>query len=116
MPLQGRAKILQSLQSGALRYVKDEDQKKTGDADMKKYEKPLLRFGKYPTLKETRLFRFLYNTDGMKGYFLPQKPLMKYGLKEFMHALSNSCWKTGFLKEAFKLPLPYYYVYELLRK
>lgn len=109
-------KILQSLQSGALRYVKDEDQKKTGDADMKKYEKPLLRFGKYPTLKETRLFRFLYNTDGMKVYFLPQKPLMKYGLKEFMHALSNSCWKTGFLKEAFKLPLPYYYVYELLRK
>ena len=77
---------------------------------------PLLRFGMHPTLRETALFSFFYNTDGSKVYFTAQKPLFRFRPKEFIHALANSPWKTGFMKSAFRLPLPYYTVYRLLRK
>lgn len=98
------------LQNGALRYIKK-------PSDVKKDSwKSLINFGLSPTLKQLRLFRFFYNMDGEKLYFLPQKKLHRYRIKEFLLAFSNSCWKTGFMKAAFKLPLPYFWIYNILRK
>ena len=57
-----------------------------------------------------------YNMDGTKVYYLCQKPIYQYNLKEFIHACRNSVWKTGFMKSAFKFPFPYYFIYELIKK
>ena len=102
-------------QNGALRYVE-----KANAADIRKskeeFVRPLLSFGMHPSLKDTRLFSFFYNIDGSKVWYLPQKPLYRYRPKELVHALANSPWKTGFMKAAFKLPLPYHLIYRALKK
>lgn len=100
---------IKSLQNGALRYLRNPPDKKTS-------WKPLVAFGMNPTSKRLKLFSFFYNVDGEKLYFLPQKSIFQYRLKEFLVAFSNSCWKTGFMKAAFKLPFPYFWIYNVLRK
>ena len=102
-------------QRGAIDYVSFAAENHL-DADDRTMTKPLIRFGKRPSLKETRLLSFLYNYDGTKVYFTAQKCLFKYTPREFIHALSNSLWKTGFMKSAFKIPFPYYTIYRLIRK
>lgn len=77
---------------------------------------PLLDFGRSPSLKDVKLFSFMYIVDGKKYYFTSQKSLFRYTPREFVHALSNSPWKTGFLKSAFKIPLPYFIIYNLIKK
>lgn len=107
---------IMALQDGSLKYIDDNKCVEFKLENIKDYAKPLIKFGKNPSHSETKLFEFFYNIDGSKVYFLPQKPLYKYKPKEFIHALSNSCWKTGFMKSAFKMPFPYFKVYEVLRK
>lgn len=77
---------------------------------------PLIKFGKNPSLKDVELFSFFYNTDGIKEYYVSQKGLLKYKPKELIRTLSNSVWKTGFMKSVFKVPFPYFYIYSWLRK
>lgn len=103
-------------QKGALDFVKEAERKKYTLVDCEQMAMPLVHMGKSPSIKQVKLFEFLYNADGTKEYFTCQKPLYKYKLKEFMHDLSNSPWKTGFMKSAFRLPLPYYLIYEIVRK
>lgn len=84
--------------------------------DLRDYAKPLLKFGKSPPLWGVKLFSFFYNVDGTKQYFVAQKPLWKYRPGELAHDLSNSVWKTGFMKSVLKVPFPYFKIYDLLRK
>lgn len=77
---------------------------------------PLIEFGKNPSLKDVKLFSFFYNTDGIKEYYVSQKGLFEYKPRELVLALSNSVWKTGFMKSVFKLSFPYFYIYSWLRK
>ena len=109
-------KALENVQNGAMQYISDKGQMKLDGVSLHESVDVFVKFGKNPTLKETRMFSFLFNLDGKKEYFLPQKPIFRYRPSEFMHALSKSCWKTGFMKAAFKIPLPYYRLYEMLRK
>ena len=108
-------KAVKSWQYGALRFVKKACETRLADSDRQLTE-PLIRFGMKPTVRDTELFSFFYITDGTKVYFTAQKPLFRYTPKEFLHALSDSSWKTGFMRSAFRLPLPYYQIYRLLRK
>lgn len=105
---------IEALQSGAIEYLNNCG--RSGLAATAKSYAPLLQFGMYPTAKDVDLFRFFYNTDGSKVYFVPQKSIWHYSLSEFVHALSNSTWKPGFMKAAFRLPLPYYWVYNYMRR
>ena len=109
------AEALVSVQRGALQYVINAKYNKSVERNYQVYAKELIRFGKSPRLKDVQLFCSLYNLDGKKAYFLPQKPVWKYKAGEFLHALSNSCWKTGFMKAAFKFPMPYYRIYKNLK-
>jgi hypothetical protein len=84
--------------------------------DLVEYAMPLLLYGEKPTLEQALLFRNMYNTDGIKTYFLPQKPLRQYKFSEFKRDLSNSSWKTGFLKAALKVPFPYDWIYKVMKK
>ncbi|MGO4997464.1 hypothetical protein [Oribacterium sp. Sow4_G1_1] len=102
-------------QSGALDFIQ------RIDGSNMKYSKeewirPLLQFGMSPSLKDVDLFDFFYINDGKREFFTAQKPLFKYKVKELLHDLSNSPWKTGFMKSALKIKLPYYWVYKVLRK
>ena len=77
---------------------------------------PCIKFGMHPSLAQTKLFKFFYTMDGERLYFLPQKSLFHYKPKEFIQDLRNSMWKTGFMKEAFKIPFPYFWIYQLMKK
>mgnify|MGYP001069184290 CR=1 FL=1 len=108
--------LIKDLQNGGLDYVYEAVQRCIQVENNKWLYMPLVRFGMYPTLSQTRIFHSFYTTDGEKLYFLPQKSILRYKPKEFLLALSNSMWKTGFMKEAFKIPFPYYWIYKLIRK
>lgn len=84
--------------------------------DLRDWAMPLVEFGKNPPLWGVKLFSFFYNVDGTKQYFVAQKPLWRYRPKELVHDLSNSVWKTGFMKSVLRVPFPYFKVYDLLRK
>jgi hypothetical protein len=107
---------LERLQQGALTFVERYLPVAQERFTKQDYIRSLMRFGKYPDLQGVRLFSFFYIMDGNKAYFVPQKSLIHNCLREFMHDLSNSPWKTGFMRGAFKLPLPYFWLYSLLRR
>lgn len=102
-------------QKGALEFIKEamlvELQYQDEELSM-----PLVEFGRNPSMKDIRLFSALYNTDGVKSYYISQKRLFEYKMREFVLALSNSVWKTGFMKSVFKIPFPYYFIYCLMKK
>lgn len=104
-------KNIKSLHEGALKFVEQFAKDST-----KKSYKPLLKFGCNPTNHQVNLFKFFYTTDGEIRYFIPQKPLYRYLPKQFITDFSNSSWKTGFLKGLFKIPLPYFWIYKLLKR
>lgn len=104
---------IKDMQVGALNFVKVNLSNKLENMDL---INPLINAGKSPTLSETKLFKDYYLMDGSKIFFIPQKVIYKYSIKEFVHALSNSPWKTGFMKAAFKIDFPYYKIYSLLKK
>lgn len=101
---------------GALDFIKKISLRQDILVENKIWAIPLINVGKNPTNKQIKLFEFLYNVDGIKNYYVCQKSLWEYDLEEFIHSLSNSVWKTGFMKSAFKIPLPYFWIYELIRK
>lgn len=99
---------IKAIQTAAVNYVKEG---KEGNAS------ELLRFGQKPTLTQLKIFKDFYTIDGgIKSFLLPQKRFYQYKISEFIHELSKSSWKTGFLKETFRLPFPYYCIYKLLKK
>lgn len=79
---------------------------------------PLLRFGCNPPSWGRRLFRRFFNFDnGVRLYLLPQKSPLRHSPREFVLRLSQSSWKTGFLRDTLRLPfLPYLTLYKLLKK
>lgn len=102
---------ISKMQEGAMDFVREQSDF-SGDC-----LKQMFRVAMRPSLDETAMFSGFYNIDyGAKSFFLPQKSVFRFSPKEFVLALSLSPWKTGFLKQAFKLPLPYYTIYKLLKK
>lgn len=102
---------VRSLQSGALSFVR-ENPDFNGDC-----LSPLFAVGMNPSREQLAMFMPFYNIDnGLKVFYLPQKSIFRFSPREFLLALSQSPWKTGFLKQALKLPLPYHTIYKLLKK
>lgn len=104
------------LHDGTLDYIREHKEAELFGKETAQANKVFMRFGKSPSLKQLQLFHDFYNFDGTEVYYLPQKTLFEYGFKEVLHGLSNSTWKTGYMKQLFKLPLPYYWIYYLVRK
>lgn len=107
---------IDDLQSGALDAVHALSKDTPKVSELSDFAMPLINYGKYPSGKAVKLFSNMYNIDGIKTYFVAQKSIFRYRLKDFKHDLSNSPWKTGFMKSAFKIPFPYYFIYKVLRK
>lgn len=106
---------IQSWQSGAICYL-EHALKEKADTPDSELIKPLFRFGKRPSLQDTKLFTSFYNFDGTKVYYTAQKTLFRYRLKELKYGVANSPWKTGFMKSLFKIPFPYYEIYCLMKR
>lgn len=110
---------IMELQKGAMDFINIMCSGKIdipAESDFTSWALPLIKTGQYPSGSDVKLFSFFYNEDGRKKYFTAQKKLRNYNAKEFMRDLSDSPWKTGFMKSAFKLPLPYYFIYRILKK
>lgn len=103
-------------QAGAIDFLECALETHVEMKDERDWAMPIIRFGESPSLKEVQLFSFFYNIDGVKEYFISQKGLLLYTPNELIHTLSNSVWKTGFMKSVFKLPFPYFYIYRWMRK
>lgn len=106
-------------QSGAMDFLDMIESGKVNvpdNTDNRQWAVPLIRFGQHPSNSGVRLFSFFYIEDGRKQYFTVQKKLKEYNIREFIRDLSDSPWKTGFMKSAFKLPLPYYLIYRIIKK
>lgn len=108
----GYADILATIgryQSAALDFVRSGHPGSAG---------PLLRFGCNPPAWGRELFRNFFNFDNsVRLYLLPQKGLLRHSPRELVLRLSQSSWKTGFLRDALRLPfLPYLTLYRLLKK
>ena len=103
-------------QKGAINFIKKIKNNNIDISNNIELAMPLIKFGKYPSLKDVELFSFFYNTDGIKEYYVSQKGLLEYKPKELLRALSNSVWKTGFMKSVFKIPFPYFYIYSWIRR
>ena len=101
--------------AGALDYIEQKKNYLKEDEDYVKFAQPLIAIGKNPTLKMVKLFLFLQYRWG-KRILCESEKLVQYKPRELMHALSNSVWKTGFLKSVFKIPFPYFYIYRIFRK
>lgn len=110
--------FIEEWQQGALDFIAllKDDPNAPAVKDGRAWAGPLVDFGKSPPLWGVKLFSFFYNVDGTKQYFVARKPLWRYRPKELLHDLSNSVWKTGFMKSVLKIPFPYFKVYDLLRK
>lgn len=110
---------IQEWQQGAMDFLsacQEQKQYIPDVADDREWAKSILKFGQYPSKKDTELFRFFYIDDDGRQFFTARKKLHQYKLKEFMHDLSNSPWKTGFMKSVFVIPFPYYVIYRILRR
>ena len=109
-------RCIREWQKGAINFIKKIKNNNIDISNNIELAMPLIKFGKYPSLKDVELFSFFYNTDGIKEYYVSQKGLLEYKPKELLRALSNSVWKTGFMKSVFKIPFPYFYIYSWIRR
>lgn len=109
-------KCIEQLHAGAIDFVKYTFDSHLNLENTKEWAMPIVRFGKNPSLNGIKLFSFFFIDDGGKEFFISKKSLFQYSPKEFVYALNNSPWKTGFLKSVFKIPFPYFYIYRLLKK
>lgn len=112
---------MKSVQQGGLKYMA-EAIKYVGiysKIDFYKYSlDKLIRFGTNPKLKDLKPFKRLYYSNINNYYMLPQHSILYYGmhLKQLKVDLNQSFWKVGFLKELFKMSLPYFKVYDYLKR
>lgn len=83
------------------------------------YFSNLYQVGICPTLDDVKLFgKFEFFNNGSKVYLANPDSVFQYIFKpkNFIRNLFDSQWKIGFLKELFKINLPYLKIFNLLRK
>lgn len=112
---------LNSLQKGAIDFVKD-----LSSSDVSKYYKEnvsdsvynLVNFLKYPNINDSKKLGNLKFKDSEIIYIAKTDKLYKYIVspKKFIKDLKNSTWKIGFLKRCFKVDLPYYKIFCILKR
>ena len=116
---QNNEEIISSIhdwQAAALDYIDERMRQTSVKEDDLELALPLVKVGKNPSRKVIGLFSFFYIMDGTKTYFVSQKPWYRYKIKQLVHDLSNSPWKTGFMKSILQIPFPYFTIYRIMRK
>lgn len=109
-----------SIQKGIMLFIND-IKKIPSIANMKWSSKVAFRncklFGQSPLQKHINLYRDYVEYDGATPYTLiSNKYRHLRGNYSFQKGFWNSTWKIGYLKDLFKLPLPYYKLYTKLKQ
>lgn len=108
--------LIKKVQEGALSYIYENKNNKT--INKNDLSKPLLNAGQKPTKEAIQLFaNFRFFDEGEYLYLATPKKLFYYIKKphNFKIDFYKSRWKTAFLKNLFKIPLPYFYIYKVLK-
>lgn len=106
---------IETWQNNAIRYIKEHIEE-SSSVSYEILTKKLIDFGKRAPKWGIDMFKELFIIDGEKQLFVSPKNIFMYTLNELKSDLSNSIWKTGFMKSVFRLPLPYFQLYRIIRK
>ena len=113
---------IHNIQQGALGFI--EEYMSTAISRYSKMDseaafKNLFSVGINPKLDQLeKLGRIVFFNNGFKEQLAKPDCILKYLISpmKFKKDFLNSQWKTGFLKGVFKLPLPYYEIFKLMRR
>jgi len=110
---------IRQIQDGALSFMRDIITHKTyyihWNPDV--VFQNLLLFGLTPSAKLVRLFDKTKILDGKIQYLVKHRNIIQYLFNPFAFYddLRNSLWRIGFLKSVFRVSLPYFKIYNLIR-
>ena len=112
---------VQNVQKGALQFI--EDYISAGLDKNYRFSSEtaftnLSYFSNYPTLKDLEMFADFKFYNGTTTYLAKAEPLGKYVLhpRKLKQDFYGCRWRIGFMKNLFKLPLPYYWLFQVLMK
>lgn len=113
---------IHNIQQGALGFI--EEYMSTAISRYSKMDseaafKNLFSVGINPKLDQLeKLGSIVFFNNGFKEKLAKPDCILKYLISpiKFKKDFLNSQWKTGFLKGVFKLPLPYYEIFKLMRR
>lgn len=107
-------KISTIIQKSALDYVKENKNESNTDIDINIIFKKLL----HPTFKDINFFGKLTFMDDKLYRICKPRSIFYYAfnIKELKKDYMSSKWKNAFMKKLIKLPLPYYFINQKLRK
>jgi len=113
---------IHNIQQGALGFI--EEYMSTSISRYSKMDseaafKNLFSVGINPKLDQLeKLGSIVFFNNGFKEQLAKPDCILKYLISpmKFKKDFLNSQWKTGFLKGVFKLPLPYYEIFKLMRR
>ena len=113
--------IFMQIQEGALTFVKEFYFNEISDLINLKPETTFLemkKLGLNPNLKDIQIFKNIPYIETTKLHLIEGKSFFYYifHVKNIKEDLYNSGWKIGFLKNIFKITLPYYKIYSYLIK
>lgn len=105
--------LIKAFQNGALEFVKDFSN--SGISNYIEFDEKIalynfLKFGNYPTQNDINKFGCIDFLDDDVNKLISNKNILYYvfHLRKFKEDFLNSVWKTGFLKNLFKVNLDYY--------
>ena len=113
--------IIQQVQNGALDFIKDFSEYNS-ELNIKINERVafnnILNLGISPSTDELDMFSGLSFSDFKNGYLAKPREMKFYisRPKEFIYDFLSSCWKIAFLKNFFKIKLPYFKIYKGLKR
>lgn len=112
-------KFIKEVQQGALDYIVDNATVKRINIDKFILCNNLLKAGQKPTNEAIRLFAdFRFFDEGECLPLAAPRSIFYYTLhaSDFKKDFLKSRWKTAFLRRLLKLPLPYYFIYNVLKR
>lgn len=110
--------IIEYIQKGVIEFANVKKNKRINmEFDAQSALDNYKKFLRKPTPKCLELFGELHFYDGTIRKIASPSQLFKYvlNLKQFKYDLSNSGWKTGFLKRCVGIPLPYYRLLKFIK-
>ena len=107
--------ISKEIQKGALEYIKNTDKNKLNS---KKSINEIINFFLKPKLIDAQNFGKIRFLNDEFNYIAKPQSIYKYilNINKFKYDFKKSGWRIGFLKNLFKIPLPYYIINNLIRK
>ena len=113
---------IHNIQQGALGFIEEYMSaaiSRYSKMDSEAAFKNLFSVGINPKLDQLeKLGSIVFFNNGFKEQLAKPDCILKYLISpmKFKKDFLNSQWKTGFLKGVFKLPLPYYEIFKLMRR